>query len=247
MSEDVRVLETVERAAFAALLPDTPESLITKSLLAEGQLRLLACADAVLATESPLEPEEPMAFGSNPAAIVATLQACGSWAAVSVVPRAADEVARLLMSEHGVTTRRVIDRYLVRGNDPALSPPANARLLAKADAPLLEASYEAFEAVLPGIMRETPIRAATIIDGHIVSMGVVNARTQRHANVAVATLPDWRGNGYGTAVAEVAVHAVLQTKRRAVWSSAETNVPSLAIARHLGFEDTTERVYLIRA
>lgn len=245
MSDEVRVLESVERSAFAALLPDTPESLITKSLLAEGALRLLACADAVLATASPLEPDEPMAFGSNPAAIVATLHAAPDWRAVSVVPRAADEVARLL-HESGVNTRAVRDIYFSRGPEPAVTPPANARLLNRNDSLLLAAHQTALDAVLPGITRESPIRAATIIDGAIVSFGSVNARTARHANLAVATLPEWRGNGYGTAVAMVLAHAVLQTKRRPVWSSAETNLPSLAIARRLAFEETTERVYLIR-
>ena len=245
MSAPVIELDAVGRASLASILSDVPETATTIARLRADRCRVWSCGDTVLVSCDSLAPGEPMAFGNDAAAILAMLAEVPGWRAVDVAPRAADALAALL-AEHGIAVQPVADIYFATGDAPEVEPRAEARMLGGRDADLLDASREAFAAIDPSLGEPLHIAAGAIVNGALVSLCAVNALTHRHANLAVATLPDWRNRGFATAAAALVTAGVVRTRRRALWSCAETNLPSLAIARALGYQESSRRTLLVR-
>ncbi|MGI9254012.1 MAG: GNAT family N-acetyltransferase [Thermomicrobiales bacterium] len=140
----------------------------------------------------------------------------------------------------------VPDIYLTTRDAPAVPDAPPARLLRSADAPALEAVRGAFAAIDPAMGHPFKVGAAAFADDRIVSIAAITAMTPRYANISVATLPEWRDRGHATAAAAILTAGIAATKRIALWSCSETNGPSLAIARGLGFEEVTQRTFLVR-
>ncbi len=61
----------------------------------------------------------------------------------------------------------------------------------------------------------------------------------------MTTHETFRGQGYATAAAALVIEEVRKRGRTPVWSCGAHNEPSLAIARKLGFRETSRRLYLI--
>jgi predicted GNAT family acetyltransferase len=90
------------------------------------------------------------------------------------------------------------------------------------------------------------IIAAAIVDGGVVAIAHTAARTERHADLGVATLPAWRGRGLATAAAALVAERVRAAGQIPVWSTGETNAASRRVAQKLGFREVARRTYLIR-
>ncbi|MFM9105124.1 MAG: GNAT family N-acetyltransferase [Chloroflexota bacterium] len=241
----VTELDAVGRAALAALLPDTPENVISRSLLHAGRCRAWRENDALLIESDATAPGEPHLIGSDPAALLALLRARPDWRAANLDPRAAAAVAEGVAAD-GITVRPGGDLYFVAGEPPEAPPGHVARLLRGADRAALAERLPAFAAIDPALGQPWNIGAASFAGSEIVSLAAVTAQTPKFANVSIATLPEWRDQGHGVAAAAVLVSAVVRARRRALWSCGETNAASLRIARSLGFTEAARRVYLVR-
>ena len=71
------------------------------------------------------------------------------------------------------------------------------------------------------------------------------AQTERHADVGVVTMEEWRGQGMATACAALVAEGIHQSGRVPVWSTGEDNLASLRVASKLGFGEVGRRVYLV--
>lgn len=72
-------------------------------------------------------------------------------------------------------------------------------------------------------------------DGHLVAAGNLTVWRGRPSDVGLVTHPDHRGRGYAEEVARHVATVAVQTAGVARYRALTTNVPSLGIARRLGF------------
>jgi predicted GNAT family acetyltransferase len=92
---------------------------------------------------------------------------------------------------------------------------------------------------------EHGIVACAVVSGEIVSIAHTYARTRRYADIGVHTLKEWRGRGFAAAAASIVAQLIQQAGQVPVWSAGEDNLPSLNLARKLGFTEVSRRTYLI--
>jgi GNAT superfamily N-acetyltransferase len=235
------------------VLGDTPETVIVQQFLKEGAVEVL-CAGAPADLEGILIqisafPEEPIAFGTSPDAIASLLPHLSGWTCVNVPAALVDDLIAPVAETAEAESVRLLDdvhHILRQPVSPGLGGPA--RLLEAADEVLVRNAPEVLlgagvDRVLDRI--ETGHVAGVIEDESLVSLALTFAISDLHADIGVATHPDRRGRGYGTNVAARVATAVLSGGRTPVWSCGGTNLPSMAIARRLGFEEVFRRVYLI--
>ena len=240
-------------AAIARALGDAPDTVIARHFLREGSVEVLLVGmpedmEGLIIQTHDL-PEEPMAFGASAAAIAELLPHVSGWSCINVPGNLADDLIEPVATTAEASGVRLLDdvhHVLRRPIPPELTGPA--RLLTPADKPLL--ARVAGELV--GNFADRLV--ATLQDGHVAAViqheGIVAiantfATSETYADIGVVTHPDWRRRGYGTNVAAVVAGAIQADGRTPIWSCGATNLPSMAIAARLGFEEVSRRVYLI--
>lgn len=80
-------------------------------------------------------------------------------------------------------------------------------------------------------------------EGRIVAVAGVRLLSDQIAEIGVNTLPKYRRQGYGTAVAAGATRAVLGAVPLVQWSTHPGNVPSERIARRLGYQTYAHQLW----
>ena len=125
----------------------------------------------------------------------------------------------------------------------------HVRLLTRDDLTLLQAAQPALRGAgwrsKEELLQEGVV-AGAVIDGQLAALAHTSARSDRCADVGVATLPEWRGQGLATAAAALVCARVLADGQTPVWSTATTNVASRRVAAKLGFVEVSRRTYVIR-
>jgi GNAT superfamily N-acetyltransferase len=194
------------------------------------------------------DPGEPMGFGDDAAALWQLLQAVKGWFCVEVTRECARTLGPLI--ERGLDRRvRYYDDVYYTLAKPAV-PVAHpsVRMLTLDELGMLDAMPRA---VRPGGFGSTQallaegIVAAAIVEGQVVATAHTSARTPRHADIGVATQPEWRGHGFATAAAALVARAVQQAGQTPVWSTGEDNVASQRVAQKVGFAEIGRRAYVI--
>ncbi|MGH2369534.1 MAG: GNAT family N-acetyltransferase, partial [Chloroflexota bacterium] len=71
------------------------------------------------------------------------------------------------------------------------------------------------------------------------------ARPERHAEIQIYTLEEWRGRGLATAAASLVARRIQESGQTPVWMAGEDNLASRHIAGKLGFTQVARRVYVI--
>jgi hypothetical protein len=148
----------------------------------------------------------------------------------------------------GVRVRYLDDIYLhLVQPAPALRSDVVQRLTL-ADLPLLEAAppdlHTGGFGSLAGLLSEGIVVGA-IMDGRIIAIARTSARSERHSDIAVATLEGWRNHGLATAAAAVVAQELQVAGQIPVWSAGAHNPASLRIAQKLGFTKVARRRYVI--
>lgn len=248
----VEPLDPEGRQALADALGDTPLTVIPVHDLRRGRCSAWAVGEPARARGAVVQgvdvPAEPAAFGTDAEAVWRILQSVRGWTCVNCGTDVAPALRRLLARAMGVPVRAYGDLYYVLARPAAeLSHPA-VRLLGAGDAALLEGAPPAFRA--PGfaepreLLREGVV-ACGIVGGEMVAMAHTSAVTERHADIGVFTLPQWRRRGLASAAASRVARRVQEQGRRPTWSTGEDNAASRRVAEKLGFERAGQRVYLI--
>lgn len=237
---------------LAAALGDRPETVIVLHHLRRGSCRAYvagepaAFAGAIIQHED--APTEPTGFGDDPLLLDQLLQAMQGWDCICVSTSCAAGLGAALTRRLGVAVRYLDDiSYQLDQPAPLLPHPAVRRLtpahlsLLQAAAPELPTGgFGSIAALL-----HDGIVAAALADGQIVALASTSARSERHADIAVGTLPAWRNRGLASAAAAVVAQAIQSAGQTPVWSAGAHNAASLRIAAKLGFSEVTRRRYVI--
>lgn len=240
--------------ALADALGDSPETVIAGHVLRRGFARAHVVGTATRFSAAIVEnlafcPDEPIGFGADPDALWALLRSLRGWSCVNVPPAIAADVGRLVTAATGQPVRYLDDLYHVLDRPAARVRHEAVRLLGPEDARLLEAAppdvrgagyRSALELLTEGIA------AAAVVAGGVVAIAHTAARSERHADLGVATLPAWRDRGFATAAAALVAERVGAAGQRPVWSTGATNAASVRVARKLGFIEVARRTYVIR-
>lgn len=248
----IKRLNAANCQLLAQLLPDTPQTVISRAHLQWGTARAYAFGlredgfeTAVI--EDPGCPGEPMIFGDNPQQIAELMPLIPNWFCVNVATELADELAPLLAKKMGKPVRQMGDVYFVLNQ----TPPANllaqpdVRLLTPDDLPLLQATPSELCGSDPAHLLHKTAAAGAIIKNKLVAIAQNYALTEKYGDVGVYTLPHYRGQGLATATAAKVAQWLQANGRTPVWSCGENNQASLRVAEKLGFVEYGRRVYLI--
>jgi len=238
--------------AIAATLPDTPETVIALHTLRRGLCRAYIVGTiehhSALVIDSSEVIGEPSCYGDDANAFWSILRELPGWFAANMRESVANAFGALVERDLGEPVHCLGDPHFVLQRPvPPLSDPA-VRLLTPDDLQLLDAAPDEVCGAGFGSTRallEDGIVSAAVVNDAVVSITHTSAITDRHADIGVSTLADWRGRGYATVAASLVAHSIQTTGRTPVWSCGETNQPSLRIATKLGFEPVLRRVYVI--
>jgi len=195
---------------------------------------------------------EAFALGPDPQALAQLCAEAEVWKHHLWVPtEAADAVAQVVREHRSKQVERLPQLHRVlTATPPAFACDPPARLLTGVDIGLLEDVPPQFAPALAGwesraVALDESIVAAVTVDGGIVSLASVFARTPRHADVAVHTLESFRSRSYSTACAALVVRAILDSGRTPTWTVQERNLASVRISEKLGFQTVARSVLLV--
>ena len=237
---------------MAEALGDSVQTFVSAHLLSRGLCDAYVAGDiedfdAVVVQDRHV-PGEPMGFGSDARALRGLLGLARGWWCVNVAEGCARPLGALLERDMGRTVRYYGDVYHVPVGAIAGVGHGRVRHLGPDDAELLEASVPGLRGSGWGGIRgllEGGIAAGVPVGDRLVAIAYTSARTSGYADVAVSTLEGWRGRGLATAAASMVAARVQRDGQTPVWSCGEDNTASLRVARRLGFEPRSRRVYVI--
>ncbi len=234
-------------------LGDTPETVIAQQWLREPETDALCVGDPAdleaIVLQSPSVPGEPAVFGTSAEAVASLIPHLQPWFALNVPMALADDLMSPVAEAAGVESVRLLDDVYHTLTQPpaAVASPDSARLLGRDDertirsaAGLLGDGAERLVATL-----DWGTAAGVVRNGQLVAVAYTFAMSERHADLGVVTRDDWRGQGLATASAALVCRAIQDGGRVPVWSTGGTNLPSISVARKLGFAEVSRRVYLI--
>ncbi len=240
-----RKLDRAKSLVLADALGDSPETVIPVHLLRQGLCNAWVSGEpdrpegAVVQSMSLMD--EPWGFGDTEA-MWRLLEYATGWRTVDAPAATARALGAVMERETGRPARYYGDVYQTLTRPALRASTSEASRLRGDDEPLM-AQYM-------GTLRWTgsegfePIAAGAIVDGRLVGLAHVSAITERHADIGVSTLEQWRGRGFATAAASIVARAIQEGGRTPVWSAGEGNAPSLRVAAKVGFEEVSRRVYV---
>ena len=245
-------LSQIDCLHLANLLPDNPQTVISRAHLLWGTARAYAVGltDTGFETaviEDPGCPGEPMIFGHNARQITDLLPHIPDWFCVNVATDLADELEPRLAAQMGRALRRQGDVYhtLTQAPPAALLTHPAVRLLTPDDLPLLQAAPPELRGHDPAQLLQKTAAAGAIIQGQLVAIAQNYALSEGFGDIGVFTRPEWRGRGLAAAAAALVAEWLWRNGRIPVWSCGENNQPSLRVAKKVGFVANGRRVYLI--
>ncbi len=247
-----QILDKQQSQLLATLLPDTPQTVISRAYLLWGTARaytvgLTKTGFETAVVEDPGCPGEPMVFGKNPQQIAELMPHIPNWFCINIANDLVNDLAPLLAKRINRPIRQMADIYHILAQPPPAkyhSHPA-VRLLTLDDLPLLLAAPAEIRGRNPAHLLHNTAVAGAIINNQLVATAQNDALTEKHGNIGVFTLPNWRGHGFATAAATQVAQWLQGNGRIPVWSCGERNQASLQVAQKLEFVENGRRVYII--
>ena len=253
-SHDRTMLDAPGCDVLADRLGETPETTIPVHMLRRRLCSAYVVSEAdgqeAVVLRSKLLPEEPLAYGSDIEAIWSILRDLPGWSCINVEAQIASQLSPLMQADLGRVVRHVEDIYFTLDRPTATFVHPFARSLTRDDLSLLEGSPADVQEMalgfgtLEGLLAEG-IATGAVVDGDLVALACTTAQTERHADVGVVTMQEWRGQGLATACAALVADGIHRSGRVPVWSTGEDNLASLRVARKLGFGEVGRRLYLV--
>jgi len=245
-------LDPARHLELIAALGDSPETVIAVHYLRWESCRAYVAGDVAHFHGAIIQhfdtPTEPTGFGTDPDVLDTLLQAMQGWDCISVPAICAPGLGAALMRRLGVRVRYLDDIYyhLVQPAPPVRSE--WVQRLTLADLALLEAAppqiHTSGFGSLAALLTDG-IVAGALVDGQIVAIARTSARSERHGDIAVATLEAWRNHGFATAAASLVAQELQAAGQIPVWSAGAHNAASLRVAEKLGFTEVARRRYVI--
>ncbi len=248
----IQPLNESGRTRLADAIGDYVETAISHHLLRRGlcDAYLLGDVDGVYGAivRDWNMADEPTAYGNSPTLMWEILRGLTGWFCVNVAAHLAQPLGELIEAGMSGSVRYYNDVYY------ALRAPVKpfvneyVRQLTLDDLPLLEAARDEVRAAGfggPRLLLEHGFAACAIVGGEVVTIAQSYARTEKYADIGVATLSEYRGRGYATAAAFIVAQRLQDAGQTPVWSTGEDNIASQRIAEKLGFTEVGRRVYVI--
>ncbi len=240
------------RKLLLGTLVETPETVIWRHVLNRGGNVLLSTesppfAAALVQAKDMLA--EPTGFGRDTAAIWRLLEQAGGWQCILVDKPYAAEMGRTMAERMKTRVRYIDDVYHVMERPAPVFENDYVRRLTLDDVPLLEAApadlrptgfWGDFRACL-----KEGMAAGAIVDGRVVAIAQAAAIGSRYADVGVYTLESHRRRGLSAACASLVTRWVQANGLTPEWSTGDFNVPSINLARKLGFVEVSRRTYAV--
>ena len=253
------LLDDTGRHALAGVLGDRPDTAMVVYALTRGACRAYARGkpDRPLAAVVEIAglPGEPVAYGADMQEMWTLLAGLDGWRCVLVGVEDAPVLGARIEEASGGPVRYYRDIGLVLTRPAARFPHPAVRRLTKADVRLLEdAPHELMAAgyATPAALLADGYVAGAIVEGQkpgalsLVATAQAHGLVGRYAEVGVHTLPAWRRQGLGVAVASLVAQCVQDDGCVPVWSAGHDNAGSLRIAEMVGFEQAFHRCYVIK-
>jgi RimJ/RimL family protein N-acetyltransferase len=242
-----------ERGLLLAMLVENPDTVISIHVLTRGECNIYMSGDqrhkpvAVLQFKELLS--EPIAFGADANAIWQELIHVRGWQCILVDKEVARSLGEIISSQLKTLVCFLDDVYHIPQDQVLPFENGSVRRLTPADFTLLEtlpreAKPIGFWGDLQTSLTEGLV-AGALIEGKVVATCFVAARGQRYVDIGVYALDDYRRRGLATAAASLVTRSVQSDGLIPVWSCGSHNVPSLRLARKLGFIEVSRRTYVI--
>jgi predicted GNAT family acetyltransferase len=242
-----------ERRLLLATLVETPETVISIHALTRGECNIYISGDrhhrSVTILQSKDLPSEPVAFGSDVNAVWQQLTQVKGWQCILVDKEVALPLGEIISSQLKTPVSFLDDVYHVPQGQILSFEDESVRRLMSEDLTLLETlPHEAQPIGFWGDLRTSlteGLVAGAIVEGKVVATSFVAARGQRYVDVGVYVLENHRRRGLAAAVASLVTRSVQVDGLIPVWSCGSHNLPSLKLARKLGFVEVSRRTYVI--
>ena len=211
-------------------LPDEPACIEARAMLLSGRGRVVWRDEHAVVLHAP---EERLATILGPfrwSAVEIVLAALGD---VEVVAREAEFLLAGPLPQGWAAERAIVHAEPMEWLERSVDRPVT--LFTESDPPDLRHVPRDLRAELEAALAFSPIAAA--LEGDVpVSFCYAGWQTELWWDVSIDTLGPWRNRGCAAA-ASIALIAYMRARgKRAVWAALESNLPSLGVARRLGFE-----------
>jgi len=242
-----------ERRLLLAMLAENPETAISIHVLTRGECEIYLSGDQrcrpVAILQSRELPSEPIAFGSDANAIWQALIHVKGWQCILADKEIALQLGQIISSQLLTAVSFLDDIYHIPRGQVLSFENKSVRQLVLEDLTLLEilpseARPIGFWGDLRTSLREGLV-AGAIVEGKVVATSFVAARGQRYVDIGVHVLENYRRRGLATAAASLITRSVQSDGLTPVWSCGSHNLPSLKLARKLGFVEVSRRTYVI--
>jgi RimJ/RimL family protein N-acetyltransferase len=236
-----------------ARLGENPETVIWIHILKRGNCNVYLFGDSPRYSAAILQPtdlpSEPTGFGSDANALWQLLTLVKGWECVLVDKACASPLGTIVADRLKTSVHYLDDIYHVPSQRLFPFDDKSVRRLTLDDLVLLEAAPREVQPTgFWGSLRASlteGVAAAAIIDSKVVATAFVAARGERYADIGVYTVESFRRRGLATAVASAVARFVQSNGLVPVWGCGEHNLPSLRIAKKLGFAEVSRRTYVV--
>ena len=242
-----------KRALLLARLVENPDTVISIHVLTRGDCNVYMSGNQGPGSVAILQPKdlpsEPIAFGSDANALWQELTHVKGWQCILVDKEIALPLGEIISSQLKTAISFLDDIYHIpRGQVLPFENESVRRLMLK-DFPLLETLPDEAQPIgFWGDLRTSLTKglvAGAIVEGKVVATSFVAARGQQYVDIGVYVLENYRRRGLATAAASLVAQSVQTDGLVPVWSCGSHNLPSLKLARKLGFIEVSKRTYVI--
>jgi RimJ/RimL family protein N-acetyltransferase len=242
-----------KRSLLLAMLVESPETVISIHVLTRGDCNVYVSGDQrpkSVAVLQPKElPSEPTGFGSDANALWQELTQVKGWQCILVDKEVALPLGEIISSQLRTPVSFLDDVYHIPRGRVFPFENESVRWLMLDDLTLLETlPHEAQPIGFWGDLRTSLTKglvAGAIVEGKVVATSFVAARGQQYVDIGVYVLENYRRRGLATAAASLVARSVQSDGLVPVWSCGSHNLPSLKLARKLGFIEVSKRTYVI--
>ncbi len=242
-----------KRDRLLAMLVENPDTVVPIHVLTRGDCNIYVSGDqrpGSVAILQPKElPSEPIAFGSDANAIWQELTRVKGWQCILVDKEIALPLGEIISRQLKTPVSFLDDIYHIPRGQVLPFENQSVRRLMLDDITLLEIlPHEARPIGFWGDLRTALTKglvAGAIIEGKVVAASFVAARGRRYVDIGVYVLENYRRRGLATAAASFVARSVQSDGLIPVWGCGSHNLPSLKLARKLGFVEVSKRTYVI--
>lgn len=234
---------------LADALGDSPFTVISAHLLRRRWCRAWVAGDLprfdAVVLHHIHDASEPTSFGEDAEAIWHLLQHVQGWTCIESSQSVAPALGKLIEQHLQAPVRYLQDiHHTLTQPAPDLLHP-QVRLLTLRDLPLIEAAQPAMPRDQTEWMLTEGAMAGALVDGQLVAWAQTYAISAKYCDVGVFTQETHRRRGFSSACTALVAKTMQQRGLIPVWSTGETNLASLAVARKVGFCEVGRMVYSI--